>query len=75
MFLAGARPGRGDFGVFGQLSQLVLFDPTPAAAAARVAPRVGAWVNHLEDLHWLEVTESGWLDRKQVGARPGSAAG
>ncbi|HYW02432.1 MAG TPA: glutathione S-transferase family protein [Gammaproteobacteria bacterium] len=74
-FLAGARPGRGDFGVFGQLSQLVLFDPTPAGIAARVAPRVVAWVNHVEDLHWLEVSESGWLDREQAGARLGPLLG
>ncbi len=33
-FLMGARPGAGDFGLFGQLSQLAHFDPTPAAIAA-----------------------------------------
>ena len=28
-FLLGERPGSGDFGVFGQLTQLAQFDPTP----------------------------------------------
>jgi glutathione S-transferase len=30
-FLLGARPGAGDFGIYGQLTQLAHFDPTPAA--------------------------------------------
>ncbi|MGI9597422.1 MAG: glutathione S-transferase N-terminal domain-containing protein [Acidimicrobiales bacterium] len=65
-FLLGARPGRGDFGVFGQLSQLVKWDPTPMAIAARRAPKVINWVDRVDDLSWLPVVDdTGWspLDR------------
>ncbi len=53
-FLMGSRPGAGDFGLFGQLSQLAHFDPTPSAIAAREAPRVVSWVSHMDDLSGLE---------------------
>lgn len=67
-FLFGRRPGAGDFGLFGQLSQLALFDPTAAALAAEVAPRVVAWVNHMDDLGGLDVGDDGWSTRDAVGA-------
>jgi glutathione S-transferase len=67
-FLMGARPGVGDFGLFGQLSQLVHFDPTPAAIAAAETPRVVSWVSHLEDASSLGVDDAGWIDRSKVGA-------
>jgi Glutathione S-transferase, C-terminal domain len=63
-FLMGARPGAGDFGFFGQLSQLAHFDPTPAALAAIENPRVVSWVSHLDDLSSLEVGDGGWLARE-----------
>lgn len=60
-FLVGDRPGRGDFGIFGQLSQLVKFDPTPMAIAATRAPKVINWVGRMDDLSWLPVTDDeGW---------------
>ena len=59
-FLLGARPGRGDFGMFGQLSQLVKWDPTPMAIAAVDAPKVIHWVDRMDDLSWLEVGDGGW---------------
>ena len=62
-FLCGRRPGAGDFGLFGQLSQLAAFDPTSAAVAAETAPRVIAWVNRVDDLSWLPVGGEGWNDR------------
>jgi glutathione S-transferase len=67
-FLLGKRPGRGDFGLFGQLTQLVQFDPTPSAVAAEVAPRVIAWVNRVEDLAWLDVDDEagGWASRDPI---------
>ncbi|MGH7925748.1 MAG: glutathione S-transferase family protein [Candidatus Binatus sp.] len=67
-FLMGARPGAGDFGFFGQLSQLAHFDPTPAAIAATETPRVVSWVSHLDDLSSLEVQDAGWLPRKDAVA-------
>ena len=67
-FLLGARPACGDFGLFGQLVQLTQFDPTPAAIAVEVAPRVIAWVNRMEDLAALEV--DGWPARDAAPVRP-----
>ncbi len=59
-FLLGARPGAGDFGVYGQLTQLVRVDPTPAALAGRIAPRVVAWTDLCGDLSGREVTNTDW---------------
>jgi glutathione S-transferase len=66
LFLMGNRPGVGDFGLFGQLSQLTHFDPTPSAIAADHAPRVYSWVNRVEDLSSIEVADDGWLPRDRV---------
>jgi glutathione S-transferase len=66
MFLMGDRPGVGDFGLFGQLTQLTHFDPTPSAIAAEHAPRVYSWVNRMEDLSSIEVSEDGWRSRAQI---------
>ena len=62
----GDRPGVGDFGLFGQLSQLTHFDPTPSAIAAEHAPRVYSWVNRMEDLASIEVADDGWISRDRV---------
>ena len=59
-FLLGDRPGRGDFGMFGQLSQLARWDPTPMAVITERAPKVLNWVERLDDLSWLEVTDDDW---------------
>ena len=60
-FLLGDRPGRGDFALYGQLTQLVGWDPTPMAVAVDVAPKVVNWVARMDDLAWLPVTDDeGW---------------
>lgn len=62
-YLVGDRPGRGDFGVFGQLSQLVGWDPESARVAVDRAPRVVHWVSLTDDLSWLPVDgDEGWGD-------------
>ena len=61
-FLMGGRPGASDFAVFGQLTQLTQFDPTPMALATERAPRVCAWTTVVEDLSGLEPADSDWLD-------------
>jgi glutathione S-transferase len=61
-YLLGARPASCDFAVFGQLTQLAEFDPTPAALTLQLAPRVTAWVGLMEDQSGLEPTEDDWLD-------------
>jgi glutathione S-transferase len=65
-FLMGDRPGSSDFGVFGQLSQLVLFDPPSIELAVAEAPRVIAWTQRMEDVSWLEVDGGGWLTRDEA---------
>lgn len=58
-FLLGAQPAPCDFALYGQLTQLALFDPTPMALATRTAPRVVAWVHFMEDLSGED--EAGWV--------------
>jgi len=65
-FVMGRRPGASDLGLFGQLSQLVLFDPSSVEVAVEVAPRIIAWVHRVEDLSWLEVGENDWIDRDRA---------
>jgi glutathione S-transferase len=67
-FLMGARPGAADFGVYGQLTQLALFDPTPAALTLAAAPRCVAWVERMEDLSGLEPAEDGWISPEPLPA-------
>src|SRR5689334_3130285 len=65
-FLMGARPGASDFAAYGQLTQLVKFDPTPMAIAIEQAPRIYAWVDLVEDLSGLDVEESDWITRDSI---------
>jgi glutathione S-transferase len=62
-FVMGARPGASDFALYGQLTQLAQFDPTPASVALALAPRVVAWVDVVEDLSGLEPADDGWVAR------------
>ena len=60
-FLFGQRPASADFGLFGQLTQLATFDPTPARLTESTAPRVVAWVHTTEDLSGLEPEDAHWI--------------
>ena len=68
-FLLGGRPGASDFALFGQLTQLVGFDPTPQAIALEMAPRVVAWVDLVEDLSGLEPSDDDWTPREVLADR------
>jgi glutathione S-transferase len=72
-FLFGRRPSCADFAVYGQLTQLARFDPTPAAIARARAPRVCAWVDVMEDLSGLE--PGPWSTREEAVARLGGLLG
>ena len=61
-FLLGARPGAGDFGVFGQLTQLAHFDPTCMAVTLARAPRTFGWTGSVEDLSGLQPQDTDWFD-------------
>ena len=52
-FMFGNRPSSSDFGLYGQLTQLVGFDPTPSNIAYKNAPRTVSWVNTMSDLSGL----------------------
>ncbi len=60
-FMLGNRPAAGDFGLYGQLTQLVGFDPTPRNIAHEVSPRTVAWVDHMADQSGHEPTEQEWV--------------
>lgn len=60
-FLLGERPGACDFAIFGQLSQLVGFDPTSRAIAHELSPRTVAWVDQMEDQSGLSPKEKHWV--------------
>ena len=61
-YFLGERPGAGDFACYGQMTMLVITDPTPAAVAFEVSPRAYAWTEKCEDLSGLEVSEADWVD-------------
>jgi hypothetical protein len=65
-FLLGDRPASSDFGLYGQLTQLALFDPTAMETTLRVAPRVYAWTELVEDLSGLEPQPEQWITRSGV---------
>lgn len=57
-FILGNRPGACDFAIYGQLTQLALFDPTPMALSIQQAPRVVAWTQMVDDLSGLAVNRA-----------------
>ena len=62
----GERPSSADFALFGQLTQLAMFDPTPMAETFRLAPRVYAWCSIVEDLSGLEPEPEDWFGREEA---------
>jgi glutathione S-transferase len=62
-FVFGGRPAAADFALYGQLTQLAGFDPTPRGLALERAPRVVAWVDVVEDLSGLEPDAADWTPR------------
>lgn len=61
-YLLGGRPGSGDFACFGQMTMLVITDPTPSSVAFEVSPRAYAWTERCEDLSGLDVSDADWID-------------
>lgn len=59
-FMLGQRPGAGDFALYGQLTQLVGFDPTPRRIAHELSPRTVGWVDVMKDLSGADADERGW---------------
>jgi hypothetical protein len=65
-FVFGARPAAADFALYGQLTQLAGFDPTPRTIALESAPRVVAWVDVVEDLSGHEPSDADWVTREAL---------
>lgn len=65
-FVLGRRPASSDFALYGQLTQLALFDPTPMRICIDTAPRVYAWVEVMEDLSGLEPTDADWISHDEI---------
>ncbi len=60
-YLLGSRPSSSDFSFYGQMTQLIGFDPTSRALALEVSPRSVAWVDIIEDLSGLSVKSNDWF--------------
>ncbi len=60
-FLLGDRPASSDFAIYGQLTCMALFDPTPQQLILERAPRVYAWTEILEDLSGYELLDTDWI--------------
>ncbi|MEO0435337.1 MAG: glutathione S-transferase N-terminal domain-containing protein [Pseudomonadota bacterium] len=61
-FLLGNRPASGDFALYGQLTQLIGFDPTPRKIAYELSPRTVAWITQVADLSGLNPEQKhDWL--------------
>ncbi len=70
-FFFGERPARTDFGLFGQLTPLLWWDPTPTAVAVERAPRAIMWIQWMDDLSWWRLPEdesAGWFDADEIPA-------
>jgi len=66
-FLFGARPGSSDFGLFGQLSQLVIVERPSTDLCLEHGARVYSWVNRVDDLSWWPVEgDEGWISRDEL---------
>jgi glutathione S-transferase len=59
-YLMGNRPGTSDFALYGQLTQLVGFDPTPRAIANSLSPRSVVYTGLMEDQTGLEPKSNDW---------------
>ena len=70
-FFFGQRPSRTDFALFGQLTPLLWWDPTPTAVAVERAPRSVMWIQWMDDLSWWRLPEDpdeGWFSPDEVPA-------
>ena len=65
-FILGSRPSASDFSIYGQLTCLALFDPTPQALITNQAPRIYAWTESLEDLSGYELLPGDWPQHSSI---------
>ena len=65
-FFFGNRPSSADFAIYGQLTCLALFDPTPQQIVLQQAPRVHAWAEMMEDLSGYETLGNDWIKPSEL---------
>jgi glutathione S-transferase len=65
-FIFGSRPSATDFALFGQLTCLAQFDPTPMKATFETGGRIYAWVSMMEDQSGLNVENIDWMSIDQL---------
>ena len=59
-FLFGEKPSSADFAIYGQLTQLIGFDPTSREIAYDTALRLVSWQDVMADLSGHDVENSNW---------------
>ena len=59
-FLFGEKPSSADFAIYGQLTQLIGFDPTSRRVASENSLRLVSWVDVMADLSGHDVNNSNW---------------
>ena len=67
-FILGRRPSACDFAIYGQLTQLVGFDPSSRKITHALAPRVVAWTGLMEDQCGLETAGNDWTSVEEIPA-------
>ncbi len=65
-FLLGTRPSSSDFAIYGQLTQLIGFDPTSRHLAHEISLRTVAWINGVEDLSGLKLDNNHWTNLESI---------
>ena len=65
-FLLGKRPSSSDFAIYGQLTQLIGFDPTSRKLAHEISLRTVAWINSMEDLSGLNPKNNPWTEMESL---------
>ena len=66
-FLLGDRPGRGDLALYGQMTELLRWDPESVRIGIERAPRMVHWVERADDLSWWDVEgDNGWVTRDTI---------
>ena len=60
-FLFGEKPSSADFAIFGQLTQLIGFDPTSRKIAYDTSLRLVSWQDVMADLSGHDVDNSNWI--------------
>ena len=65
-FLLGRRPSAGDFALYGQLTQLVGFDPTSRQIAHSISPRVVTYTQLMEDQSGHQPRPEDWNSADEI---------